>query len=133
MLPSSDHINDGEDAAGERAARNARTAAPAGFSMTSTTPSREEDGGPAFGYGPRTYKQWDNGEEEEITDHGERGMSLRDYFAGQALAHLPLLITTVTRSEGAQPDYATSKLRNTEWIARSAYELADAMLKARTP
>lgn len=65
--------------------------------------SARKDGGPAFPvagpYGPF-----------------ERGMSLRDYFAGEALAHI--LVN----------DSHAWKARE---IARGAYDLADAMLAAR--
>jgi hypothetical protein len=68
--------------------------------MTNT----KDDGGPAF------PSQWD--------DKDNEGMSLRDWFAGQALAGL-------VRSE--QPDGFPA------WVghALDAYALADAMLEAR--
>ena len=69
------------------------------------------DGGPAF---PRpTYVAFEAG-----------GMSLRDWFAGHALA-------------GMAGEYRTAQMYTCEFdetcesIAKSAYELADAMLKAR--
>lgn len=49
--------------------------------------------------------------------HAE-GMTLRDYFAGQALANLNL------QAHVAKPA--------AEHLARSAYEIADAMLKERS-
>lgn len=61
------------------------------------------DGGPAF---PREDYQTDNAP-------GQCGMSLRDYFAGQALINLS--------DNGHTPDRS----------AQRAYEYADAMLKAR--
>lgn len=73
---------------------------------------RIEDGGPAF---PALY---------EYTTHGDRhtvpltaGMSLRDWFAGQALA-----------------GFCVSEINSNSWAdgyAASAYKVADAMLKAR--
>ena len=48
------------------------------------------------------------------------GMSLRDYFAGQALAFLGNVLDT---TEGHPLDAG---------VAASAYQLADAMLTART-
>lgn len=60
------------------------------------------DGGPAF---PVPY------------NHEAAGMSLRDWFAGQALAGL----LAARRSEGT----------NGEWRAQMAYQQADAMLAAR--
>jgi hypothetical protein len=64
----------------------------------------KDDGGPAF------PSQWD--------DKDNEGMSLRDWFAGQALAGL-------VRSD--QPDGFPA------WVghALDAYALADAMLEAR--
>jgi hypothetical protein len=58
------------------------------------------DGGPAFPPG----------------DGSENGMTLRDYFAGQALAAMPAGYMV------EQPDHV---------IARFAYSLADAMLAAQ--
>ena len=49
-------------------------------------------------------------------DHGQRGMSLRDYFAAQALPEVLSLESTLTMDEAA----------------RLAYAAADAMLKARS-
>ena len=70
-------------------------------------------GGPAFPcetYGIR------NGKETTIPTNG---MTLRDYFAGQALA-------------GALQNYLTPKCRYTEReVASRAYRYADAMLFAR--
>lgn len=54
----------------------------------------------------------------EVCGFTNEGMSLRDYFAGQALANLNL------QAHVAKPA-ATS-------LAKSAYEIADAMLEART-
>jgi hypothetical protein len=50
------------------------------------------------------------------------GMSLRDYFAGQALAGMDIF-------ETARMD--TCKLTRAQAIAKIAYELADAMIAAR--
>lgn len=64
------------------------------------------NGGPAFGHG--------NPEQG-----GDPGMSLRDWFAGQALAGLVML--TAATEEEFRPDR----------IALMAGDIADAMLKAR--
>lgn len=48
----------------------------------------------------------------------EPGMTLRDYFAAQALAGLYTQERTITEHK---------------WAAREAYAAADAMLAARTP
>jgi len=47
---------------------------------------------------------------------GYKGMTLRDYFAGQALAGI------------MAGNYTSNSL---EWVPREAYALADAMLAAR--
>lgn len=68
--------------------------------------SENDDGGPAFPC-DSTNKQFPT----------QCGMSLRDWFAGQALNQRKMLLT------GAY--YAAD-------AAREAYEIADAMLKARS-
>jgi hypothetical protein len=68
-----------------------------------------KDGGPAFPIPTTTYM---NGEVE----HGSYGMTLRDYFAGQAIVGIECNITYKVK-----PSFAAS------W----AYETADAMLEAR--
>ena len=73
---------------------------------------RIDDGGPAF---PRPLSKLSP---EEVSGEQD-GMSLRDWFAGQALAgiaHLYDSPTAPTRDDAA---------------AESAYMLADAMLRAR--
>lgn len=71
----------------------------------------ERDGGPAF--------PWSSGDSSDRS----QGMSLRDYFAGQALA------------DRLHPAYSRETLTlegTVAEIARIAYLLADAMLKERT-
>jgi len=65
------------------------------------------DGGPAFPV-QSIYSE----------DHGtnSRGMTLRDYFAGQALAGIL-----------ASANFGSTK----DWIGGKAYEAADAMLASR--
>lgn len=65
------------------------------------------DGGPAY---PHCYEESGHPRWRE-----SQGMSLRDYFAGQALAGIC--------AAGGGPKY--------DFIAAHAYALADAMLKAR--
>jgi hypothetical protein len=77
----------------------------------------KEDGGPAFpsegeGHGNPLYHS--------------PGMSLRDWFAGQALVEYAGLVTLTTEPPGA---VAAQQLQ----IARLSYQQADAMLKARPP
>lgn len=69
-----------------------------------------KDGGPAF---PETH--WDGSAKPDIM---ARDMTLRDLFAGQALASMTVA-----------PDY--SKGPCDEAMANRAYFIADAMLKAR--
>jgi hypothetical protein len=76
------------------------------------------DGGPAF---PRAVSHSDEGG----THRGFTGMTLRDYFAGQAFSkafELGMDMAKVDRN----PDHATSQK-----IAYYAYDYADAMLAAR--
>lgn len=63
---------------------------------------------PAFPFPAYTYP---NGE----INHGEGGMTLRDYFAAKAM-------------QGFQQEWVYD---NSDEIASKAYDLADAMLKAR--
>ena len=70
------------------------------------------DGGPAFSGEP--YR-------DSYGNHRghQRGMSLRDYFAGQALKTF------------ASPGYGIVSHLGKEGVAKRAYEIADAMLEAR--
>jgi hypothetical protein len=70
------------------------------------------DGGPAFA---RSGLLLDNGDWVAPQD----GMTLRDWFAGQALAHIPELLDAHDANKSA------------EMIAHWSYQIADAMLKAR--
>jgi hypothetical protein len=74
----------------------------------------QDGGGPAF---PATPEQ---------DAQGFCGMSLRDYFAGQALAGLR---AARLQTGGAYP--SENKLWSSGECARLAYRDADAMLKAR--
>lgn len=75
-----------------------------------------DDGGPAFPC-----------DQIELGDRTVRseGMSLRDYFAAKALPTVAALMAAGLHQPG--PD----EPRGAEFIARSAYRLADEMLKAR--
>lgn len=74
-----------------------------------------KDGGHAFPPGIAVDHAGD-------TYHGPYGMSLRDWFAGQALASIP--------DFSEMPSYRIQPGPAKE-IATTAYALADAMLKAR--
>lgn len=74
-----------------------------------------EDGGPAFpivggGVDSRLFEDY--------------GMSLRDYFAAHSLAGV---ISSVSNGTHTAPE----GMSHIEWIAKSAYYLADAMLAER--
>jgi len=57
-------------------------------------------------------------------DSWEFGMTLRDYFAGQAIGHIISVCATDTRLKNESAPEA---------FARKSYEIADAMLAAREP
>lgn len=76
----------------------------------------KETGGPAFPFSVMTY-QPDHPESPRYTTTWHGGMTLRDYFAAKAL-----LVGGAANKSPAYDD---------ETRARYAYELADAMLKAR--
>jgi hypothetical protein len=76
-----------------------------------------KDGGPAF---PMPASEHSQGGHFE-----QYGMSLRDYFAGQALAGLTACSFTYCGGEKITTENATRV------TSRRAYEYADAMLAAR--
>lgn len=68
------------------------------------------DGGPAF---PRAT-------------HNQKGMSLRDYFAGQALAGVVMSVSAFAESHESIP-FEVMRAR----VVAEAYAIADAMLAER--
>ena len=60
---------------------------------------------------------------EEVKDH--HGMSLRDYLAGQVIG--PLVITTDAATRSTRMPYPEA----VTYVAKLAYDVADAMLAAR--
>jgi hypothetical protein len=74
----------------------------------------ERDGGPAF---PRVGEGFGN------PRYDAPGMTLRDWFAGQAMA---AALGAFLSDPKGQPD-----ARNKDIIAASSYAIADAMLAAR--
>jgi hypothetical protein len=85
--------------------------------------TKPNDGGPAFP-SHEPWEKWDEvrAQYRTVTDpHG--GMSLRDYFAAQALAMMtPQIALLGPPLDGTPSD---------EWLARCAYQIADAMLAER--
>lgn len=84
--------------------------------------SHDNDGGPAFP--PQVVRDAD-GIFQEVAVYGmQSGMSLRDYFAAKALGGL---------LANANQDFAPLVDGKVPMLAKEAYLLADAMLKARGP
>lgn len=80
-----------------------------------------KDGGPAFPHGSVVHvDQFDHGMREEIYA-AARGMSLRDYFAAQALTGV--LSNLAAMDAGVRSDLAR--------FATDCYRMADAMLAER--
>ncbi|VEB97373.1 Uncharacterised protein [Cedecea lapagei] len=71
-----------------------------------------ETGGQAF---PR--QQWEYDGQNNVLQYQEEGMTLRDFFAAKFM-----------QGVCANPD----KLYSDEHLAKEAYEMADAMIKARS-
>ena len=80
--------------------------------------SKEQDGGPAF---PEKLEKVIG---PDLVQIYKPGMSLRDWFAGQALAG-------ILPARDASPKGSAFTETEAEWIAQKAYEQADAMLEAR--
>jgi hypothetical protein len=78
-----------------------------------------DNGGPAF---PSVTENYGVG-----TEGAERGMDLRDYFAGQVISQCQI---TVTRQEPAEADPALVAAYAHRY-AKTAYAIADAMLAER--
>lgn len=83
--------------------------------------AQDKDGGPAF----PTPAGFDN----------FQGMKLRDWFAGQAVQYFlneDTSVATVIKSLGmTQEEYVAAGHPYWQYAANMAYEVADAMLKAR--
>lgn len=83
-----------------------------------------EDGGPAF---PKSGQSSDDG--REIFDGSNEGMSLRDYFAGQALAGMLAGFTKLSDDPMLAEQGIIRNQPND--MSELAYLHADAMLAAR--
>lgn len=77
-----------------------------------------DDGGPAF---PQVFQRNANG---DVVQESEPGMSLRDYFAGQALMG-------ELASQNSGDSIGVWTLDMTPKLAKICYATADAMLAAR--
>ena len=75
------------------------------------------DGGPAF---PHAQRLWDN-DAQSWAVHSVGGMTLRDYFAGQALTNVDVRIPMSDDDDTPSP----------RAIANYMYAMADAMLARR--
>lgn len=82
------------------------------------------NGGPAFPRAGNYYQRLDGA---TVTEDGELGMSLRDWFAGMALQGM-------AASSGWESNFDASEQGKLKWlpeVAKVAYAAADAMLEAR--
>lgn len=89
--------------------------------------SAAHDGGPAFPVADRDHQTFAPRTVEEVV-RLLSGMSLRDYFAAQAL---PVAMQCVGHNYAHDIGAFTWDSGDVEAIALRAYELADAMLEAR--
>jgi hypothetical protein len=80
-------------------------------------------GGPAFPRPTTTYKDWEDGTSFDVTQEGHSGMTLLDYFAGQALAGRLAAEGKTAADESGYPSFAD--------IAMDAYGIAEAMIAER--
>jgi hypothetical protein len=81
-----------------------------------TEKTKIDDGGQAF---PHSSQPLDLQGNPMLEEHSEWGMSLRDYFAGKALQ---------SYLAGRNSDQRDS---DADWVARTCYKYADAMIQAR--
>jgi hypothetical protein len=84
--------------------------------------STQNDGGPAFPHEADYIRNEGGGYEFKVDFHA--GMTLRDWFAGQALTAIPL------KDDGKRTPHEDRK-QEAMWVATAAYRYADAMLAAR--
>lgn len=84
--------------------------------------SERNDGGPAFPFGTRVTSENYQGD-EMVLESNQAGMSLRDWFAGHAMAAI------IGRPITDYPDGETPSLSE---VADDAFRYADAMIAERS-
>ena len=94
---------------------------------------KTKDGGPAFPstFTTRTFVGKGGVQYLEKQTVSSGGMSLRDWFAGQALAYLPIVIRKSTHQVSSKDPETSLKWKNAKEMGELAYEIADAMLAGR--
>lgn len=93
----------------------------------------EKDGGPAFPCEPRMWRVELGGTPEPAPGY-HNGMSLRDWFAGQALTNIKTVGQHASWGAMGQSSATVGPMigvMSPSEIAENAYAIADAMLKAR--
>ena len=85
------------------------------------------DGGPAF---PHAQRLWDN-DAQSWAVHSVGGMTLRDYFAGEALAALINQLAHTSQADKEMKKLGMCEGQFDRLCAKCAYDYADAMLAAR--
>lgn len=83
------------------------------------------DGGPVH---PIYDREWDHGRDEWRPTIEDAGMTIRDHFAGLAMQAVMACAGPTWRDNGFKPIDGLTIMQNN---ARLAYDMADAMLKAR--
>ena len=86
-----------------------------------------KDGGPAF---PVPSVAWKEKGEDRVAI-GTRGMPLRDYFAGEALAALINQLANTSKADKEMKKLGMCEGQFDRLCAKCAYDYADAMLAAR--
>jgi len=86
------------------------------------------NGGPAFPSQPGMMSL----EDGKVTPVGFEGMSLRDWFAGQALAGISAELVRLALEDGVSQEVAAARVgEGAVGVAAVAYSLADTMLYVR--
>lgn len=85
------------------------------------------DGGPAFPVPSVAWKE----KGEDCVAIGTRGMTLRDYFGGQALAALINQLANTSKADKEMKKLGMCEGQFDRLCAKCAYDYADAMLAAR--